>query len=201
MTGPYDELYSRADFLWPPGPGRVVKWLVQEAGLPALVLDLGAGDGKNAIFFEQQGIPVDCFDVSALARDAYQRRFRSEGLEPRGSFTVADIASLGHLSAKYQCVVLYGVAHCLTDGELEQTLKLVKDALCEGGFVCFAALSDGLPIPLDHGTASLHLRSHKAYLQLLGDLFIVRAERGIISERHPGVRLHKHEVSWILARK
>ena len=62
----WDSRYTAAELLWTAQPNR---WLVEEvAGLPAgRALDLGAGEGRNAVWLAAGGWTVTAVDFSAAA--------------------------------------------------------------------------------------------------------------------------------------
>jgi SAM-dependent methyltransferase len=67
----WDRRYSGADLVWGTGPNRFV--VAELAGLPAgRAIDLGAGEGRNAIWLAERGWQVTAVDFSAvgLARAA-----------------------------------------------------------------------------------------------------------------------------------
>jgi methylase of polypeptide subunit release factors len=65
----WDERYGRSDRIWSGDPNAA---LVREtAGLtPGTVLELGCGEGGDAIWLAQQGWQVTASDVSTAARAA-----------------------------------------------------------------------------------------------------------------------------------
>lgn len=67
MTNLYDERYERSDYYWGKTPSnscyRVLQILPPDR--PLRLLDIGCGEGRNAIFFARNGYHVTAFDTSA----------------------------------------------------------------------------------------------------------------------------------------
>ncbi len=62
----WDERYAAADLVWSAGPNATVAELVAE--LPAgQALDVGAGEGRNAIWLAELGWNADALDFSRVA--------------------------------------------------------------------------------------------------------------------------------------
>lgn len=63
----WDRRYSTTELIWTAEPNR---FLVEEAAgiQPGRALDLGAGEGRNAVWLASQGVPTD--DGTRTAIDA-----------------------------------------------------------------------------------------------------------------------------------
>ena len=87
------------------GPSSLARFVVEQEGLPARVVDLGAGRGADALWFARQGVPTLALDHSRRADNAVRRVAEEEGLdyefvwvnlhEPRS--VVAQAARVAHL--------------------------------------------------------------------------------------------------------
>ncbi|HDH03576.1 MAG TPA: class I SAM-dependent methyltransferase [Actinobacteria bacterium] len=88
--GAWDERYSEAGLVW----GRDANAFVvdQLEGLsPRRVLDLGCGQGRNALWLASQGHDVTGLDLSPVAIDQAKEMARASGLEV--SFSALDLAT------------------------------------------------------------------------------------------------------------
>ena len=64
----WDERYAAAELIWTAEPNRFV--VAELTGLPpGRALDLGAGEGRNAIWLAEQGWDVTAVDFSAVGLD------------------------------------------------------------------------------------------------------------------------------------
>jgi tellurite methyltransferase len=68
VTNPYDERYQRPGFYWGKAASeschRVLKLLPPTR--PLKLLDIGCGEGRNAVFFARNGYIVSAFDASTV---------------------------------------------------------------------------------------------------------------------------------------
>lgn len=199
--GKYDELYKDVENLWGDSPGRLIpRFLNMYKSSPGRALDLGCGDGKNAVYLAERGWQVHCIDVSEQALRRLRQRFSGLGKELSGPIQRADVGRHFDLGYKFELVVSYGVAHCLPDNAALQLIDNIKRHLMPGGFLCFASFNDKLPVPIEHPTGELHLRPHDAIVGLLSPLEIQYVEIGDIQEDHlPAMGMHRHSLSWVIA--
>ena len=202
-TGKYDNLYDDAEVLWPAKPGRVLNWMLRHHPAPKRVIDIGCGDGKNAVFLAEQGAQVECFDVSQAALNAFSKRLSKHSSKIRNRVSIAelDVCSALLEPSAYDCAVFYGVGHCLNDQCFDNSLALIEKALSTHGWLCFCAFNSDLPVPAWHNTGKLTLRHHDVILRSLRRFDIVMVERGTITESHVDVSEHSHALTWVLARK
>lgn len=75
----WDRRYESAELVWTAGPNR---FLVEEvAGLaPGTALDLGAGEGRNAVWLARQGWSVTAVDFSAVGMAKAQQLAAAAGV-------------------------------------------------------------------------------------------------------------------------
>ena len=200
-AGAYDLLYASTNLLWPSKPGRMVA-AAANIHSPGRALDLGCGDGKNLVFLERSGWCVDGVDVSELAIQALERRFESGEIAPRGEITHGDAVATPIKKSFYDLVVCYGLYHCLNDEELMDVHGKVLEGVRPGGLFAFAVFNDQLPIPEEHHTGTLYLRSIAAVFSMCAGWEVVSAEYGRITEAHPPlVPTHCHALTGGLLRK
>ena len=100
----WDRRYSATDLVWTAEPNR---WLVAEAaGLPpGRALDLGCGEGRNAVWLARQGWQVTAVDFSPVALG--KGRGLAAGSGGRAvDWVEADVRTYGPEPAAYDLVLL-----------------------------------------------------------------------------------------------
>ena len=203
QSGKYDRLYKESSILWGTAPGRMVRIASRQLA-PDRAIDVGAGDGKNIVFLERNGWTVDGIDESRQAHAAFEHRCSLENHTHRGKYEIEDALSWAARTheRRYLLGVLYGVAHCIEkDPHLAEIIGCFSRVLKNGGLLAFATFNSDLPIPKNHCTPDLVLRSHDSIMRFFESWEVVTVERGEITESHiPLVGEHKHALTWALLR-
>ena len=76
----WDRRYREAERVWSPNPNALLAAFAGDLP-PGRALDVGAGEGRNAIWLAQSGWSVTALDVSAVALDRAAARGREEVVE------------------------------------------------------------------------------------------------------------------------
>ncbi len=124
---------SSSELQWGAKPNR---WLVQEASdLPVgTALDLGAGEGRNAIWLARRGWRVTAVDFSrvALARaESLAFRVQESGWSLDIEWVLADVRTYRPDPGRYDLVLL-AYLH-LPDEQRRQVIRTAVDGLAPGG--------------------------------------------------------------------
>jgi SAM-dependent methyltransferase len=99
----WNERYEQKGHVWGAGPNQFVADRL--AGLePCRVLDLGSGQGRNAIWLAQQGHEVTAVDVSDVATGQASSLAKEAGVEV--SFVAADLATWEPPPGSFDLVLL-----------------------------------------------------------------------------------------------
>ncbi|MFW9914154.1 MAG: class I SAM-dependent methyltransferase [Candidatus Thorarchaeota archaeon] len=129
---PWEEAYREASSLWGLEPERT---LVKYARLipRGPVLDLGIGEGRNALFFAKLGYPVEGIDLSetAIARCLDRARQANPPLSAR----VADLRSMTIPPAKYALIIGAWVLQFFRKAEVEAIAEQLQAGLIDGRLV------------------------------------------------------------------
>jgi SAM-dependent methyltransferase len=86
----WDERYSAAERIWSTGPNREVEAVVGDWP-PGRALDLGAGEGRHAIWLADRGWHVTAVDFSTVGIARGQEEAAGRGLEV--DWVVADVTT------------------------------------------------------------------------------------------------------------
>lgn len=113
-------------------PVRALTELFERPGFqPRTVLELGCGDGVNAVFMANRGCAVTAVDVSPTAIKMAREKQREAGVEIE--LVEGDVFELEAASEPYEFVFDRGMLHHLQVFQFEDYKQLVADRLAPGG--------------------------------------------------------------------
>lgn len=83
MKNPHDERYDRPGYYWGKIPSQICYRVLQLAppARPMRLLDIGCGEGRNAVFFARNGYQVTAFDTSPKGVDKTKQLAADAGVE------------------------------------------------------------------------------------------------------------------------
>ena len=129
-------------------------WVVAElAGLPpGAALDLGAGEGRHAVWLAGRGWQVDAVDFSAVGLAGGRLRAAAEGVGDRITWTVADASRFASAPESLDLVLVAYLQ--LPEDQLRSAVTSAAGALVPGGRFLLvnhdtANLTDGTGGPQD----------------------------------------------------
>ncbi len=103
----WDERYSESDRVWSGEPNGAL--VAEIAGLtPGTVLDVGCGEGADAVWLAQQGWDVTALDVSEVALERGRRAAEAAGVEVRwvlSGLVEAELPGFDLVSAQYPALL------------------------------------------------------------------------------------------------
>jgi SAM-dependent methyltransferase len=197
--GGYDEGYRAVPCFWGEEPGSLVREFLSVNSANGLrVLDLGAGEGKNASALARAGAIVDAVELSSSAIENGIGRF-GDGF----NWIHADVRTLSPGGGSYDLIVNYGLAHCMdTEAELDQLLAETRSALRPAGhyiLVAFNARSQDLRA---HPGFEPLLMPHEWYLSQFEGWDFIHESDTILNETHPHNNVpHHHSMTRLMVRK
>jgi ubiquinone/menaquinone biosynthesis C-methylase UbiE len=207
LLGPYDTLYaSRPEhILWGERPSRLVDQFLNETPPGKHALDLGCGDGVNALALEVAGLSVLGVDISYLALAGLRNRFARSGRKPLGTYLNADVRTLPNYGQdnKFDCIVSCGLFQCLDPNtRVEWHRALFERLLSPTGTILFSCLTNGIPLQPDHHTNNLYLVETNEIDRVFEGWMLLHAASGTIHDSHrPIVGEHQHSVFWGIAKR
>jgi SAM-dependent methyltransferase len=159
VSGYFDGLYQEHERYWWQAPNRYSlnpeehpRSLLTQQTLRVLAdrprgraLDLGAGEGSDAIRLALLGYEVDAVEVSAVGAAKIERFAKEAGAEVR--VTVADAQDY-QPKGLYDVIICNGVLHYVKDKD--SVISLMQEATCADGINVISLWSTHTPVPEGH---------------------------------------------------
>lgn len=201
--GQYDLEYAECPCFWGTKPGKYILKLMEYLKKGS-VLDLGAGEGKNAIYMARQGFEVHAVECSEFAVKNFNAILKSETAAVREKIKIieSDVRDFKPVST-YDAVIAYGLLHCLPSlNGLNKVLDIMAAATRKQGLNVIVTFTDTLGVPTVQGYLEPTLIPENYLENKYNDWNILLYENDIIEESHPTSNiLHKHSVCRLLAKK
>ena len=202
VNGGYDDGYIQCPCFWGQIPGSLVRTLfsLRKSMRGLRVLDVGCGEGKNAVYLAEKGATVDAVDVSG---HAIRNARRNWGKVRRVRWVVADVRDIC-LAPVYDIVIAYGLCHCLdTPQQIRQVISKLQKNSVVGAHHVLCTFNDRHHVLNDaHPLFRPCLLPHETYISLYSSWHILVQSDEDLTERHPHNRiLHTHSLTRLLARK
>lgn len=194
--GKIDNLYQKVQNLWGTKPNRYV------AKIPKLinsgkVLDVGVGEGRNALFLAEKGFDVTGIDISKVAIEKFLKNAKNKNLSVEGH--VADALEYDP-DTNYDVVICTGTIHYFPTARLEELMNKIKGHTKIGGINLLTAFTKS-----DEGFKeypSFHFfKDEEELREIYRDWEIIECERYQKTEEHGGSDPHVHDIVAIIARK
>ena len=139
---PHDEKYDRPGYYWGVKPSpmcfEVLKLMPPDR--PLRLLDIGCGEGRNAVFFARNGYEVSAFDVSVKGIE------KTLALAERAKVEVrAFQADLSHFRIEEEYDILFstGVLHYMPTSARKKIMENYKHATIVNGLNVFRCSRSG----------------------------------------------------------
>ena len=124
----WDERYAAAELVWSAGPNQFVEEIGRGLA-PGRMLDLAAGEGRNAVWFAENGWEATAVDYSGVALAKASETAARRGVEI--ATVVADLVEYEPEAAAYD-LVLIAYLHIAPD-ERTLVLRRAAAAVAPGG--------------------------------------------------------------------
>ena len=204
----YQSEYENAKgCFWIPEPAKFVKLFAQKISLDfrgCKVLDLGAGEGKNAVYLASLGANVTAIEISPIALSKFKMQPNYDSSYHNIVKIQSSILDVSFNSNEFDIIMAYGVLHALSSkAEIFAMINNVKEWTKVGGYFICATFTDRLPPPSiqDYLERDLFLRENELQ-NMFSDWKILFSEDEIITETHPtSNKSHQHSIVRMIARK
>lgn len=204
----YQVEYENTDGLfWDNKPAKYVQLFVEiiQNNLENwTVLDLGAGEGKNAVYLAKLGGLVTAVDISPIALSKFSLQPDYEYGKRNIKTVNCNVVDIELEDSQFDLVIAYGLFHCLSSHKkIEDFVKKVKKWTKKGGYFIGATFTDKIPPPDSQDYLSLESFLPTGMLEtFFSDWKIIYTEEDIITETHPTNNIpHQHSITRVIAQK
>ncbi len=162
------------------------------------VLDVGCGEGQNAIYLAQQGYYVDAFDISEYG--IAKVNDRCEVLGVKLNAFIADLTEY-EFEQNYDVIISFGTLHFVRKSEWKKFINKAKKYTNDGGIHIIQLFTDVVLASDDIAPFAVGLAKDEEIKELYADWEILQFKSYVFEDEHPGVPKHLHASNKIVARK
>lgn len=199
----HDELsdrYGREDYYWGTEPNDLARRAVEQLGDPdrAVVADVGAGEGRDAVFFAERGADVYAIDPIPEGLEKAERLAADRGVEVETR--QGDVNDL-ELPEPVDLFYSIGTVQYLRPDERESQFGHFREATRPGGVHAVFAFVDhpDVPTPPDWGDNE-HFYEQGELRGYYDDWELLDEEAFVFDDDSDG-EPHQHAAEVVLARK
>ena len=197
----YEKFYQSDEYYWGLEPASFLDELIQVTNKKAselAVLDIGCGEGKDAVYMAQQGCKVTAFDVTESGIRKLKKLASNRAVEIEAF--VADINDF-EINKQYDIIYSTGTIQYLFDENISSFFNKVTEMTKIGGIVYFNVFVEKpfLELPPDWDKEEKMWKT--------GDLFSyfsdwkIHTMKEVIFEDNSGGVKHCHCMDTVMAEK
>ena len=162
------------------------------------ILDVGCGEGQNAIYLAQQGHAVDAFDLSENGIAKLKHRCGLSNAQVNAF--VADLTRY-QFEQYYDMILCFGTLHFVAKDAWKRFINNAKEYTNIGGIHIIQIFTDIVPASKDIAPFAIGLAKDEEIKELYTDWEILQFKSYIFEDEHPNVPKHLHASNKIVARK
>lgn len=164
----------------------------------SVILDLGCGEGRNAVFLAEQGFRVDAIDISKAGITKLLKIAQDRNVEINA--WVGDMIAF-QFDKSYDFIISHGVLHLAERHEWQELIPRMKQFTRPGGVNVVAVFTDKIRPSEDMAPFTKGLFSEGELAKWYSDWEIESSESYVFTDNHPNGISHQHPVNKIIAWK
>lgn len=197
----YEKCYDTEEYYWGLEPAGFLDELIQITGKKPSelkVLDIGCGEGKDAVYMAELGCKVSAFDITESGIRKTKMLASQRGVEIDAF--VADINDL-ELNEQFDVIYSTGTIQYLFDDRIEPFFQNLKKITNVGGYVYFNVFVDKpfLPLPPDWDKEEKMWKTGQLFTYL-ADWEVVKMDEIFLDCNSSGVP-HVHCMDTVIAKR
>ena len=167
-------------------------------GNSSKVLEVGCGEGQNAIYLARQGHHVDAFDLSEHGIAKLKHICELSNVQVNAF--VADLTTY-QFEQCYDMITCFGTLHFVEKSEWKRFIHNAKEYTNIGGIHIIQIFTDTVPASEDIAPFAIGLAKDEEIKELYSDWEILQFKSYVFEDEHPNVPKHLHASNKIVARK
>jgi tellurite methyltransferase len=164
----------------------------------AKVLDLGCGEGRNALFLAEHGCEVTAVDISVSGIQKLQHLAASRALSIQTA--VQDMRTYT-LQDFFDLIISHGCLHLIARDEWQPLLAQCQHYTKPGGYNVIVVFTDRIVPSEDMAEFCVGLFREGELFQYYANWITHRQESYALEHEHPGDIRHTHAINKIVAQK
>ena len=162
------------------------------------ILEVGCGEGQNAIYLAEKGYLVDAFDLSEHGITKLKHRCKLSNTQVNAF--VADLTTY-QFEQNYDMIVCFGTLHFVAKDEWKRFINKAKKYTNIGGIHIIQIFTDTVPASEDIAPFAIGLAKDEEIKELYTDWEILQFKSYVFEDEHPNVPKHLHASNKIVARR
>ena len=164
----------------------------------AKILDVGCGDGRNALYLAAHGFQVDAFDISQNAIEKLNYIKKESGLDIN---TYICDALKFDFRYNYDLIIMHGVLQFIEKEKQPKIIELLKKHTNNGGYHIIALFTDEEPIPDDLKDAMVGVFKKDEIKGCYAEWHTEMFQSYKFNDEHENGLKHCHALEKIIVRK
>jgi tellurite methyltransferase len=198
MTEPlWEKTYSDLDAKSFGEVSQEILELIPRLPVGAKVLDLGCGDGRNAIPLARAGFNVTAIDISKTGIQKLNTLSDREGFLIQAN--VGDMTTFD-FQDEYDLIISHGCLHFVERNDWERLIKEFKSHTTSNGFNAITVFTDDIPAPPDLADLCLGLFREGELYAKYSEWEIILKKSYTFQDEHAGGIQHVHAANKLVAR-
>jgi tellurite methyltransferase len=164
----------------------------------ASILEVGCGEGKNALFLSARGFTVSAFDISPTAIHKLATLAARQNV--RVTAWVQDLTTY-NFDRDFDVIISYGTLHFVPPADWHNFIRQAREHTRPGGLHIVQIFTDRIPASPDIAPFVCGLAAEGELFSLYPDWEVLSTHSSVSTDRHPGVPEHKHASDRIVVRR
>ncbi len=162
------------------------------------MLDLGCGDGRNAIPLAEAGFDVTAVDISEAGIAKISTLTRGRGLSIQA--LVADMSSY-RIQGRYDLIIAHGCLHLLERSKWRNLIREIQEHTLPGGYNAVTVFTDSVPASPDMADFFVGLFHEEELFTVYSQWDLLLRKSYTFRDEHPGGIRHLHSANKLVAVK